>query len=930
MLRTRSLAATLLAVSAFCATPSVAQDSIGTTALPYEVLWLLAGRSLDALIAPAAQADGAPRISLRGARGMPLIVLDGQVYSHETMSIEPATIGRLEVLPGPAGAAAWGPRGESGVILLFTRRTGAAGRTRLRLYSGMAAADIEGSFAPARATALLRAPDGRFCVASPAGACEATVDWQAELARVNNHYDTVATRQPLSGDVTAALTAQQAARLYQASLWTGATYDATERHLQRDAAALLSMSLETRAAGLDIAASAALATLPGLLEFVDGSRRTTGFVRASRSFGGRWHADASASLARLARGGALAAETGALFRLSQSPAPADLLARDTLGRLYAVTSLQGPEDENPLQALATIAEEEDASRFDARARLRFDVAPALALEGRIGRSAMRSRLDRSVPVSRFGSSLPASLAGRTRGRTTDWAVRAILRQEWGSVRLTGGLQYQLLDTFDSTGRATATPGGGSGSSVWVRRRDGAVVADVAADYRRVRLEALWRRDDRDDVGDAATAYRVAGRWSPSERLTLRLAHGAMTGLGDLDVLTTLPPLSPLTGIALPRASETELGGEGRWGPLSVWLTLARGARDYVGLAPVPSGQGVGFVERDIGDLAQRTISAGGRIELLRRRSARWTVTLGWSSTRTTLENLAGPPFTQGAGIAVREGARLGDMYGRRFLRSCAELPAPFGDAARCGGADTEFQLNDEGYLVWTGAGNSWRDGITRNLFGTFTTAGTPWGVRLDWGMPIVLRDTACVAAPNPQCPALASRLGAVLPDGQLSAATAIRWRRLEVRALLHAVLGRDVWNRGRHLSYLNAVSRDLDQLGKSVETAKPAGYYWRAGPTDGFGGIGGLYDLLAPNSHFVEDASFARLREVAVSWRLGALGRAGDWTVTLSGRNLLTFTGYRGIDPEVPFFQADGTPDGVDRFQLPPVRTVGLALTAAF
>ena len=54
---------------------------------------------------------------------------------------------------------------------------------------------------------------------------------------------------------------------------------------------------------------------------------------------------------------------------------------------------------------------------------------------------------------------------------------------------------------------------------------------------------------------------------------------------------------------------------------------------------------------------------------------------------------------------------------------------------------------------------------------------------------------------------------------------------------------------------------------------------------------------------YIEDASFAKLREVAVTLfapqQLAARLRATDLSLTLSGRNLATFTDYKGLDPEV-------------------------------
>ncbi|MGH7753582.1 MAG: hypothetical protein ACREN5_12265, partial [Gemmatimonadales bacterium] len=55
----------------------------------------------------------------------------------------------------------------------------------------------------------------------------------------------------------------------------------------------------------------------------------------------------------------------------------------------------------------------------------------------------------------------------------------------------------------------------------------------------------------------------------------------------------------------------------------------------------------------------------------------------------------------------------------------------------------------------------------------------------------------------------------------------------------------------------------------------------------------------------IDDAGFAKLREVAVSYTLpdawARTLRASRATVTLSGRNLHTWTGYGGLEPEAMF-----------------------------
>src|SRR2546430_15323988 len=66
---------------------------------------------------------------------------------------------------------------------------------------------------------------------------------------------------------------------------------------------------------------------------------------------------------------------------------------------------------------------------------------------------------------------------------------------------------------------------------------------------------------------------------------------------------------------------------------------------------------------------------------------------------------------------------------------------------------------------------------------------------------------------------------------------------------------------GFHWAHLDFLSKDVDQVGKSVASAKPIGYYYRAARPDNNNGLGGLYDILFPNSFSVEKASYAKLRD---------------------------------------------------------------------
>jgi hypothetical protein len=84
---------------------------------------------------------------------------------------------------------------------------------------------------------------------------------------------------------------------------------------------------------------------------------------------------------------------------------------------------------------------------------------------------------------------------------------------------------------------------------------------------------------------------------------------------------------------------------------------------------------------------------------------------------------------------------------------------------------------------------------------------------------------------------------------------------------------------------------------------------------------------------FVEDASFWKLRELGVTLaapeRWASRAGAGTLSLSLSGRNLATWSAYSGLDPEVNQFGASNFLSR-DLLTQPPTRTISLRLQATF
>lgn len=429
----------------------------------------------------------------------------------------------------------------------------------------------------------------------------------------------------------------------------------------------------------------------------------------------------------------------------------------------------------------------------------------------------------------------------------------------------------------------------------------------------------------------------------------------LLGTGGLVTATTLgnKRLRP------EHTTETEFGFDAEvLGKYGASLTYARDITvDQLMRVPAPAGSGYPNVWQNAGTLDGKTWEVALRIPIVNSRDLSWSAQVGWDRNRTYITALSTAPFFgdagpfQSGGIGNRfyyaPGERFGTIYGRQFATSCSDLPAPFD--AQCGPA-AEWQPNDEGYIVWVGQGHSWRDGVTQNLWQAvrpgclkdgaaiaatgisdcLTRGGTvnaPWGApATHWGMPTVLRDSTAALALLP--------IGNTMPDYRLTMTHSVRWRRLSVYGLLDRSVGNRVFNMERHWSLLDFMAREEDQDGKTVQTAKPLGYYWRASAPANTG-VGGFYDDgLVGNNRTIEDGSYTKLREASITYNIGKLPVGlGEWSVSVVGRNLYTWTRYTGWDPEVGLStgrsnSAALTTGGM--FQYPPTRTFTVVVSARF
>lgn len=505
-----------------------------------------------------------------------------------------------------------------------------------------------------------------------------------------------------------------------------------------------------------------------------------------------------------------------------------------------------------------------------------------------------------------------------------------------------------------------------------------MMTGIDADYHdRYIANALFRRDGSSLFGSAnrwANYGRGSVAWIISEEPwwfapalnNLKLRYSVGTAGGRPSFAAQYEAFSIGAGGALSRSTlgnknlrpetvtETEIGADAellsRYG---LTVNYARStSKDQILPVPPPAASGASTIWINAGTLENKTWEASLNVPILHKRNLNYSMRFNYDRNRAYITQLDVPEFfggpnQQGATSLFKYavGERYGTMYGRAFVTDCSQLPSSF--ASDCG-AGKSFQKNSDGWIVWTG-GKNIGQGITNNYWQSAlqgcvsatgkaittngdlackATAGSvmaPWGVTVNWGMPIIQRDSTGTALQVP--------LGNALPNYRISTAQNFNYKKLYLYGLFEGTYGRSVWNEGRQWSLGDYQLHEIDQVGKSVADAKPMGYYWRAPNPDNGNGVGGLYDILGPNNNTVEDASYVKLRELNVSYNVGAVRGIGDWTVSAIGRNLHTWTKYKGFDPEVGFGGGTSGSSGInalDAYTFPNLRTLTFALGTKF
>jgi len=836
--------------------------------------------------------------------------------------------------------------------------------------------------------------------------CARTINYGSEVDRINSNPGVNALSPstfPIDPGSTLSRTTpgDPLRNMFQNELWPGTNWSAVEQFAQPKPFWQQNVDLRGRAGNTSYYASGNAFNQGGSIKFLDGFQRQSARLNVDHVIN-NWTFALSSYYARDKKDGFDQEDGGgAFFRLTRAPPIANLDQRDPFGRLYIRTNLQGggSQNYNPLYYLENQRLTDQTNRFigGATAQWRplewaemdfnfsYDGANTSAdqfrdkgfrdtqgAEKALNRGFLRKQTEQQQQYNTSTNLvLTKTLFGDFNTRATfrylyEQAKYDYRRAQGGTLAAVGipNLNNPSTD-FSLTSTVQETKSLGYFGGVGIDWKDRYVFDGL---IRRDGSSLFGRANRWSTFGRAAVAWRVSQEswWFVPKVNELKLRAAVGTAGNRPPFFAQYETFSLTAGTIGGQATfgnrnlkpetvrETELGFDAElFNRLGLGFTLSKTqAKDQILAVPVAAFFGPSLQYSNAGQLDGQTVEFSLNVPIINRGNLGYSVRGSYDRSYAIIKKLNVPPFTFGSAaqgtdklFLAKEGERYGTFYGRKYASSCSDLPSVL--AASCG-PGLDFQRNSDGYVVWIGAGNSPSDGITKNLWQAKLPSNSPFyaantlgddgrihpSVDVSWGMPIVMRDIGGFARLLP--------MGNALPKYRYGISQTFRFKDFTAYALLDAAIGRSVYNQGRGWAFLDFLSKDDDQRGKSVEDAKPLGYYYRAGQPDNTG-IGGLYDVLGPNSRMVEDASYKKLREASVSYRLGNVpGLNGDWTVSLVGRNLKTWTKYTGFDPEVGFGAVSGQGgsgsnssgsaviNAVDAFTFPNTRTWTLSLSTSF
>ena len=895
---------------------------VGSEDLPVpatNALESIQGKIAGVSAVPQGQAGSGTDIILRTPTSIsksnsPLIVVDGVIqtdaFGASSADLQSMDIESVEVVKGAAGASLYGARAASGVINIRTKRGGGAGgadaTTRFTVRSEYGSNSVDNR---------VRWADAHFFLSNERG------EWLNAAGAVVPREQRVP---------------KAAFNRFQDSEYAaGTAFNQVERFFDPGNFARNSLNISQNTGKTNWFFSYVNGREDGVV--LNSGRYNQDDFRLNLDHRPRSNLSIGISAYHM-RSSRQNVYDDTFFDLINQAPDVDLRQPDPDGTPYIYQPDFEGREENPLYVLST--EENTRKRTRTQGALELKFAPRSWLTFDANLSYDRSDratnffLDQGKKTEGFANGGPGDISrftGLTDALNASASVNLLKQVGPFTFRSTmrGLLERETNELTTATGNQFSTPGVRSLNNAFNRFvssssetvRTNSYFLSAAADFRgKLIADVLLRQDGSSLFGPEeqenwyyrySGAYRMsAEKWWPVKAITeLKLRASVGTAGGRPGFNDQFETYSFIEGGGLQKQNlgnrflKPELSKETEFGidaiirdRYSIQISRAeQTTTDQLILVPLAGFFGYSSQWQNAGTVVGNTWEATLEAQLVRRPNFTWRAGVVADRSRNRITEFERSCFTVNT-IAFRcVGETLSAMYGFSFMKDASQLPQDARSRA------TEFVRNDDGLLVWTGPGNTYLDGESKRLWGTSSTIGT---TTYGWGQPITSVDSVGNAAVR--------KIGDGTPKFRFGVTNNIGWGGIQLFMLWDTQVGGNVYNRTNQRMYQFGRSSDVDQTGKLQELKKPVDYYVT------------LYAANSPADFFVEDGSYVKLRELSLRYRLpprfmSTLARVGAQgaSVSLIGRNMLTFSKYKGYDPEV-----GSVLNRFDSFVYPRYRTV--------
>lgn len=437
-------------------------------------------------------------------------------------------------------------------------------------------------------------------------------------------------------------------------------------------------------------------------------------------------------------------------------------------------------------------------------------------------------------------------------------------------------------------------------------------AIASLDYKdRYLLDGMFRRDGSSLFGEDArwaNYYRVSGAYRISQDIEIpgiqefkvraaRGTAGVRPGFNwqyetySLSSGATSPAQKGNKDLKPSRTTETEFGLDISFlnkfrleGTYSKSVTTDQ----FLSVPLIPFvSDGFNRQWQNSGTIESNTLELSLSANWINTKDFKWTTNAVFAQSKQMIAELPIAPYQSGPDglYFIKEGETYGSIYGFDWVRTLDQMT----NQLPSGASIADYEVNNEGYVVPAGS-----QGLP-----------TEQGIRLE----------------NADGSDAFVKIGNGLPNFTLGLSNTFNYKGAFMYVLIDWKNGGDVYNRKSQWLTRDLRNGIMDQSNVADGSKKAYDYYSK------------FYDVNSNNKYWVEDASYVKVREVAIGYTV----KAADLPSGLSkvfqsisgkfiGRNLLTITDYSGYDPEVGSIRSPFDSTG----SYPNYRNVAFSLTFEF